>query len=108
VKAYKGDYAHKMEWREEEAVRISSTKFGKQILRIGACPESGQFRGYELPKDWSSFPLPRILGVMCLTEADYSEDPALIHPEVVEAQLQDYEALIIQKWTRTCFANHKH
>jgi hypothetical protein len=45
---------------------------------------------------------------MCLTEADYSEDPALIHPEVVEAQLQDYEALNIQKWTRTCFANHKH
>jgi hypothetical protein len=56
VKAYKGEYALKADWKEEDVVRISSSTFGRQIVRFGNYQEAGLFRGYEIPKDWSLLP----------------------------------------------------
>jgi hypothetical protein len=40
VKAYRGDYAQKTDWTEGDMVRISSSKFGKQIVRFGNYQEA--------------------------------------------------------------------
>jgi hypothetical protein len=56
AKAYKGEYAQEVAWAEEDIVRISSSKFGKQIVRFGNYQEAGLFRGYEMPKEWGVLP----------------------------------------------------
>jgi hypothetical protein len=49
-------YASPKKWEDSEPVRISSTKFGKQLVRVGWA-EAGLFRGIEIPSDWSSLSL---------------------------------------------------
>jgi len=46
-------YAWPKKWEDSEPVRISSTKLGKQLVRVGWA-EAGLFRGIEVPSDWSS------------------------------------------------------
>lgn len=47
-----GKYAFKGTWDPSERVRLSSTKFGWQIVRVGY-KEAGHFRTFPVPTEWS-------------------------------------------------------
>lgn len=47
-----GKYALPRTWNPDDRVRLSSTKFGWQIVRVG-WTDAGHFRGFAVPLDWS-------------------------------------------------------
>ncbi|KAF2266523.1 HET-domain-containing protein [Lojkania enalia] len=87
VNVYKGDYAWPKKWKEEDAVRLDSTKFGQQKVWIGGS-EAGVFRGMEIPKHWV--------------------DPVPIREGLSHEEHLTDEAAIMKHWENTCSTTHRH
>ncbi|PHH59907.1 hypothetical protein CDD81_2395 [Ophiocordyceps australis] len=86
---YAGKYALARPWEQSDAVRLSSTKFGWQVVRVG-WKEAGHFRAMAIPKEWS--------GDLPSYPAAGKQDACM--------RLQ-HEAALLQRWLNICRCNHK-
>ncbi|KHO01395.1 Heterokaryon incompatibility [Metarhizium album ARSEF 1941] len=79
-------YALPRTWKPDDRVRLSSTKFGWQVVRVG-WTEAGHFRGFAIPsdwKDWDALQSPSFRGA--------GRDDGSVRHLV-------YESRLIQRWT---------
>lgn len=105
-------YALPRTWNPDDRVRLSSTKFGWQVVRIG-WTEAGHFRGFEVPAEWGmkiSTTLSYLTVFFFLRTYDIGNSNSLtpVGPGEVDASRQvEYEAQLIKHWAKDCETNHK-
>ncbi|KAH0600147.1 hypothetical protein MHUMG1_01143 [Metarhizium humberi] len=88
-----GKYALPRTWNPDDRVRLSSTKFGWQIVRVG-WTDAGHFRGFAVPLDWGNWET-----VKPPSFGDVGGDRSGLH--------RAYESRLLQRWSRDCLENHK-
>ncbi|TWU73002.1 hypothetical protein ED733_004750 [Metarhizium rileyi] len=87
-----GEYALPGTWKPRDRVRLSSTKFGWQVVRIG-WTEAGHFRGFVIPPDWEDWEV-----VKPVSSAEAAEGASVDHLA--------YESRLIRRWSKDCLEHH--
>ncbi|PHH70198.1 hypothetical protein CDD82_7283 [Ophiocordyceps australis] len=70
---YAGKYALARSWEDGDGVRLSSTKFGWQVVRVG-WKEAGHFRARAIPKEWSECVLDIKQGGLDMGQAEWKSN----------------------------------
>ncbi|KAI5456044.1 heterokaryon incompatibility protein-domain-containing protein [Mariannaea sp. PMI_226] len=83
-----GKYALAKTWSVDEPVRLSSTKFGWQMVRVG-WKEAGHFRTFDVPSDWRGESPPGF------TERAEDSTADML-----------YESELIKRWSSHCLESH--
>ncbi|KAK0712918.1 heterokaryon incompatibility protein-domain-containing protein [Lasiosphaeria miniovina] len=84
-----GKYVLARTWSPDEQVRLSSTKFGWQVVRVG-WKEAGHFRTFAVPAEWNSEEAASGPGA-----GDQDSAAHLLH-----------ESRLIRRWSELCLAHH--